>query len=137
MSYVEFPAMRARIPPEFLTQALDDDGDGEIDAWEAVAADACSEIDGVLGARYTVPFPAPYPALVVRAARVFAAELCYLRRGVMEHPYAKLAEQLREELAEVAAGERPLGPENERAQPSGSVIAEPARTYSSRRTPGR
>ena len=129
------------IPGQFLTEGLDDDGDGQADpaVWTQVAADVKSAIDGVLGARFTVPFENPLPAVVNRAAKILAAEQIYTRRGRVDangkivNPFAKQADAIREQLAAIAAGDQPLAPSVERQKPSVSVITAPAKT-SSRKT---
>jgi phage gp36-like protein len=138
MPYVVLADIEGRIPADYLTQALDDDGDGEADAWDKVAADAASAVDALVGMRYTVPVPAPYPALITEAAKVAACYLCYQRRGTSDetNPW-----RLRYDtyfgangiLSRVASGKLPLAPELERVKPSGSLISEPATTYDRRR----
>lgn len=130
--YVELANLKGRIPEPFLTQALDDDNDGAVDAWAEVQAQACNDVDAPLSGRYSTPLPAPYPAIAVRAAQVFAAELCYLRRSVSPNPWTAQADELRKTLAAIGAGDEPLTPVLQRAQPSGTVIGEPARTFSKR-----
>ena len=131
MSYILQSDLEGAVPPDFLVQALDDNRDGVIDAWDAVSAQACEAVDGVLGIRFAVPF-SPAPAVVKRAARVFALELVYLRRGVKgdDNPWTAQADDIRKQLKAIAAGEMPLGPTINRQQPSVSVVTEPARTSS-------
>lgn len=128
--YFLYEDLAALIPGDFLTQALDDDGDGVVDAWSVVQAGSCREVDAILGMRYPVPIPAPYPAVVVHAAVTIAAEACYLRRGTAEekNPFSKLAGLVRQQLRDIAAGSLPLDPAIGRARPSASIITEPSRT---------
>lgn len=132
--YFDLPDLEALIPADFLTQALDDDGDGQVDAWEVVRTGACREVDAILGVRYAVPFAAPLPAVVVHAAVTFAAEACYVRRGVTgeKNPFTKAADASRKQLREIAAGALPLDPTIPRARPSASIITEPSRTAGDR-----
>jgi len=132
--YVTMAAMNGLIPNAFLVQALDDDEDGVADptAWADVLAAVQAEIDGVLGVRFTVPFANPLPGMVVDAAQVLAAELLYNRRGFAEdkNPWTRRARTVRERLEKIARGELPLTPETQRARPSASIVAEPAKTTS-------
>lgn len=131
--YVALTDLQAIIPPAFLTQALDDDSDGVIDAWTAVQAAAERAVNAALGVRFTVPFTDPIPPIVAEAAFLFAAEACYTRRGVEfdQNPFGKSASTMRATLRQIAAGEMPLAPTIERQKPSVSVITEPARTAGS------
>lgn len=130
MNYIELVDMEAAIPGEFLTGALDDSGAGMPGAWPAVQAAACRAVDALLGGRYTVPLPEPFPAAVTEGAFAFAAEMIYNRRGVhgKDNPYADRARAARELLAKIGAGELPLDPNVGRARPSVSLITEPSRT---------
>ncbi|MBU4460298.1 MAG: DUF1320 domain-containing protein, partial [Verrucomicrobia bacterium] len=75
MPYVTKADLEGLIPPQFITEALDDDGDGVEDAglWDKVAAQAGEAVDALLGQRFEVPFAAPVPPLVSQAAKIFAA----------------------------------------------------------------
>jgi phage gp36-like protein len=135
--YVLYADMAARLPLDFLVQALDDNGDGAVDPglWDQVAAAVAKEIDGILGVRFNVPFVNPIPAPVVTAAEVLAAELLYGRRGFQgeeKNPWAAQAKTQRTTLAKIAAGEVPLGPTNNRAKPSASIVSEPSKSSSRR-----
>lgn len=129
--YVELTDLQAVIPSQFLTEALDDDNDGVIDAWTAVQSAACRAVDAILGTRFSVPFADP-PAIVREAAFQFAAEACYTRRGVEfdKNPFGKSASTIRSDLRAIAKGEAPLDPTIERQKPSVSIITSPARTAS-------
>lgn len=136
--YVTMTDITGMIPGQFLAEGLDDDGDGQADAavWTQVAADVKSAIDGILGARFAVPFENPLPAVVTRAAKVLAAEQIYTRRGRTDasgklvNPFTKQADDIRAQLAAIAAGDAPLAPSVERQQPSVSVIGSPSKTSS-------
>lgn len=134
MPYVELADLQAVIPTAWLTESLDDDGDGVIDAWTAVQAGACRAVDAILGGRFSTPFTDPVPAIVREAAFQFAAESCYTRRGVPfdQNPFGKSASTIRAQLRQIAAGEIPLDPNKEREKPSGSAILSPSRTHSDR-----
>lgn len=120
------------IPPDFFLQALDDNGDGIEDAGlfnqiEQLAEDA---IDAYIGLRYALPLVAPYPVVVVNAARVFTAELLYKRRGVTDdkNPWSMQAGQTRTLLKSISLGQTPLSPELNRQDPSASVVTQPMKS---------
>jgi len=133
--YITLSQVLAKVPRDLVVQALDDNGDGEIDppVWEEVAGAACIEVDSKLGKRYTVPFvPAPdYPAIVVQAALLFVWEALYLRRGLGEsktNPWIDKADAMRRELDDIGAGNVPLNPTIKRPVPSVSAVTGRART---------
>ena len=137
MPYVELASIQARIPQPFLVQALDDDQDGAIDAglWELIAGQTGDAIDARLGQRFAVPLAADHAAMPLarEAALVIACELIYARRVAPDqNPWTKKAEAVLTKLDKIGAGEEALTPTATRARPSGSVIAEPSRTYSER-----
>jgi phage gp36-like protein len=126
MSYVQFSQLTAEIPLKFLTDALDDDADGVIDAglWDTVSAAVDLEINGTLGKRYTVPFPDPAPAFVSQAAFILACFKVYGRRVSEEqNPFSDQAKMVRTQLAAIGKGE----------EPSASLISEHSKTFSHRR----
>jgi phage gp36-like protein len=133
MPYVTKADLEGLIPPQFLLEALDDDGDGAEDAglWDRVAAQAGEAVDALLGQRFAVPFASPLPALVSQAAKIFAASALYRRRGMTSdrNPFAKEEERLSVKLSRIGEGKEPLTPEADRAQDSISVISEDAKTY--------
>jgi phage gp36-like protein len=137
MAYVDISALKASVPNDRLTQSLDDNGDGAIDndVWSAIQEKVQTEIDGVLGQRYTVPFPdLAIPAVVKHAAYVLAIEAIYDRRNLLDEksPERINAKNIRTKLSAIADGDEPLTPGVERARPSGTVVAEPSRTHSCR-----
>lgn len=135
-AYIIMATLVAEVPPQFITQALDDDGDGVADAglFDQIVANAQAEVDGILGQRYTVPFANPIPAIVVDATTKLVAEKLYSRRGTEaeKNPWAKKASEVRALLKSIAKGEVPLTPAAAREKPSVSAIVEPARTTSAR-----
>ena len=137
MAYVEQSDIApAEIPMRDFIAALDDNKDGAVDAdvWAAIQAKVQTEIDGTLGQRYDTPFAAPLPALVKLAAVRFAIEAVYGHRNLNaeKSPWVINAAAMRKTLAAIAAGTAQLAPEKKPVNPSGSVIAEPSRTYSDR-----
>jgi phage gp36-like protein len=131
--YITKEKLYAVIPRQLVGQALNDDGVGGEDAgaWESVAEAVQTAIDGPLSQRYAVPFSGTLPPLVTQAALVLAAETIYLRRGISgdNNPWTARANAIREDLAAVASGEKPLGPQWDRESPSVSTITETAKTY--------
>ena len=85
-AYTTAAAVEARIAPQVLTDALDDDGDGERDSGllEQIIANASSTVDGMICNRVATPLDSP-PASVVAAALWFTIEEIYGRRQ-MELP---------------------------------------------------
>jgi phage gp36-like protein len=134
--YLSEADLTPHLPPQFLLQALDDDGDGSADSGvlNSILTASSDEVDSLLGSRYPVPFSAPLPALVKTAARVFALETLYRRRGFSgdQNPWETRAKDLRDRLNRIGQGKEPLGPEHERKLPSVSVISEDALTHDSR-----
>ena len=132
--YVTLDEMIAQVPSEYITQAMDDDGEGGADSgvWDQVSAAVSDAVDGPLGQIYDVPFSTPLPAIVKQAARVFCAEMLYLRRGVSgdKNPWTARADKIRAKLDRIATGSESLGPDFDKEAPAGSVITEPAKTYS-------
>ena len=113
------------IPGKFLIEALDDNGDGAADSavLDQVIADAGSLVDGIIGG----PLGNPMPAKVVNAAKFFAVEILYKRRGKEEsNPYKKNADAARADLADVANGKSVLVPTITPGKPSITAITEPS-----------
>ena len=134
--YCQESDLAGLIPPDFLLQALDDNGDGVEDVGlfatiEQLAEDA---INAYIGLRYSLPLAPPYPDVVVNAARVFTAELLYKRRGVTDdkNPWSAQAAQTRTLLKSISMGQSPLAPELNREDPSGSIVTEPLQSVSRR-----
>jgi hypothetical protein len=135
MPYVQQSDLNADVPPDFQTQALDDDNDGVADAglWDAIAQKVSDAIDAQIGMRYAVPLQPDmvaypntngFPAIIVNAARILAAEKLYARRPMPQsgNPWRAQADGVRKQLDQIAAGTRPLDPEEQRQKPSASVI---------------
>lgn len=88
-AYLTLKDLEALLPAAFITEALDDDNDGVVDAADAVLIAASNEVDSYLENRYLVPVArAAAPATVITAAVHFAIRLCYARRGMEDkNPY--------------------------------------------------
>lgn len=132
--YVTMSDMNARIPGDFLIQALDDNGDGAADTgvWDQVKSAVETDINGTLSKRFKTPFANPVPAFVLKCAAVFAAALLYRRRGMTDdkNPWAKEEETLKKELTAIANGDAPLSGAIEREKPSGTVVGAPSKLNS-------
>jgi phage gp36-like protein len=134
--YTTLEQVKAKLPFDFLVEALDDDKDGVLDAevWTAVAEDAADQVDARLGKRYTVPFdPAALEPIVKSSALIFVLETLYQRRGYgseTDNPYLVSARAARKELNQIGDGDVPLTPVMKRPNRSVAVISEPARTSS-------
>lgn len=111
MNYVTRDHILAHIPESVLRDALDDDGDGTEDAGllDRIIEDAGNECDGLVAARYTVPFD-PVPIAIQRAAHAFVLDIIYSRRQTKDenNPFRKEANKWRDMLREVGAGKRQL-----------------------------
>lgn len=128
MPYVTQSEIETAIPGPDLAQALDDDGDGAADAGllDTIIAQAGLSVDGLLGARFAVPFADPVPAIVRHAAFVFAGELLYDRRPIGEkrNPFKTRANSERERLKAIGQGEQPLVAGQAPAFSPGAAITE-------------
>lgn len=124
------------IPPDFLVQALDDDGDRVEDEglFQKIQARADRKVDALLSSRYTTPFVGVIPPLVAEAATVFCGEMIYGRRGRTgeENPFGAAADDYRERLLKIADGEAELALSNRPARPPVSLITERSRVHSRR-----
>jgi phage gp36-like protein len=124
----------AEIPPQYLLQALDDDGDGIEDAglFDQLLLNVQNEIDGALGKRYDTPFQNPIPAFVADAATKLFCEKIYGRRATPDgkNPFTVKAKEVRDAMAAIASGSVPFTPGLDRKKPSASAITEKAKTSS-------
>lgn len=134
MAYTDRAALEAELPRQFLRDALDDDGDGAEDPGllDRILANAAVEIDGILGQRYAVPFPAPAPAVVAHAAKAIVLDSLHRRRGYTgdQNPWEGPASHARNKLGKIARGEEPLTPQARKPGGSVSFVTTPAKTHS-------
>lgn len=134
--YTSLPQIKAKLPHDFVVEALDDDGDGEIDAavLELVLETAADDVDGRLGQRYAVPFDTDaLPAIVSSASLILVLETLYLRRGfgnAETNPFFTSAADTRKKLDKIGNGEGQLTPEAKRPKASVAVYGEPSKTTS-------
>ena len=134
--YTTLDQVKAKLPYDFIVEALDDDKDGIIDdgVWTAVSEDAADQVDARLGKRYAVPFnPELLEPIVKSSSLMFVLETLYQRRGFgteEKNPFLASARAARTELNQIGDGKVPLTPEATKPRPSVAVFTEPARTSS-------
>jgi phage gp36-like protein len=132
MSYLTQDSLGSIVPPAFIIQALDDDADGLADdgLWDSIAAEAAEAVDAFLAGRYAVPFSDPAPAVVAQAAKVFAAEMLYTRRGFtgQQNPFTVRADSARARLEKIGSGELPLDASAPATKPPVSIVSAEALT---------
>lgn len=121
----------AEIPLREVVRALDDNKDGDEDEglFDQICSNAADDIDGILGQRYTVPFTAPIPPIVLRASRLIILDKLYARRQV-PNPRLKDLDDVLLKLSKIAAGEESLAPAVTKAAGSVSIITEDSRVHS-------
>lgn len=129
MAYVIQAEIEAEVPPQHLTDALDDDRDGARDAGllDQIIANASRQVDGFLATIYTVPFASP-PPVVRQAALVFVCEALYSRRerGGDANPWKARADAWREQLKLIGTTSMPLDATIAMAFPPGAVVSDAA-----------
>ena len=137
MPYHTRASIEADVPPSFLLDALDDNGDAVEDAglYVQLATNASEAVDAFLAGRITTPITGTPPALAVVASRLFCLESLYSRRGFSKdskppNPWHGQAEDMRTRLGRIASGEEPLVVDV--SGPSVDTITEPSRTTSAR-----
>jgi phage gp36-like protein len=135
MAYFTLTDLNALIPAGWVTEALDDDRNGVQDQFSTVQALAEGQVNALIGMRYTVPVDtsaASAPVDFLRhASSLIAAALCYARRNKEAlFPYKDDLQLVREQLHQIAKGELPLFPGQDRTLPSAVIIAEDSRVYS-------
>jgi len=135
--YTTQAQVMAKLPAEFVTQALDDDGDGVADeaVWTAVAEDAANQVDAYLGKRYTTPLdPEALPPVASAASLFFVLETLYQRRGYSTaetNPFLASAAMSRKALEKIGSGAEALTTEAKKPRPSVVTFTEPSRTHNS------
>lgn len=112
MAYVVKIDVTAKIPPQYLTEALDDDGDGAEDAglFDQIVTTASNDVDGYLAGLFTTPFSDPAPAQVRAAALIFVCEAIYARRvnAGESNPFKAQGNFWRERLQQIGDRKLPL-----------------------------
>lgn len=121
------------IPPEWLTEALDDDADGTQDAFTAAYNWAAGRIEAKLGPRYGLPLPTGtvIDAVLKDIGIMLGVKACYARR-----PSAKMSEDLAadvakavEALEQLATGKHALSPGLEPVKAPAVILSEDARSH--------
>lgn len=135
MAYTTRAQVETEIPPAKLVEALDDNADGTEDTgmFDALVTGAATEVDGILGQSFSVPFASgEEPAVVKQAALLFVCEKVYRRRGLygVANPFTAQAKDMRAKLDRIARKEEPLTPAVQSEKPSVSLITEDSRVYS-------
>ncbi len=127
--YLALTDLNGQIPPQFLVQALDDNNDGAVDAWDLVRTAVQEDVDALLEGRFVVPLQLdPMPRVIKRACVAFACELCYRRRSVpdAENPWKGRADAFRKILMAITAGDLKLSvqphADDAAVDPPGSII---------------
>ena len=143
--YITQEQLVGQLPADFLEQALTDTepevpdeevvGAEEPDTtiWDAVLATAVEQIHSRLAPRFVVPFPEPFPAAVMEAARVFVCEALYIRRDVTgkANPWTEQANRMRARLDDIGNGKAALAGAEPTAFAAGGVISEDLTTVPS------
>ena len=120
--YTNAAAIYSKIPQPRVIEALDDDGDGQIDAGalDQIIANASLAVDGALQSRYSgqIPFD-PIPPFVAQCALIFACEDICRRREITgdKNPFTAEAKALRDRLDLIAKRIIPLDPDTEPEAP--------------------
>jgi len=114
-----------------LNDALDDDGDGQVDAGllDRLITSSSGAVDGFLQGRYVTPLN-PVPAIAIEAALVFTIEKVYNRRkqGPDEkNPYEERATEMRKRLKKISDREESLNATEREAFWPGAVITRESR----------
>ena len=136
VTYTTLAEVKAKLPYDFIIEALDDDKDGlmDEDVLTAVLEDAANQVDARLGKRYSVPFnPAALEPIISSSSLMFVLETLYQRRGYgteENNPFLASARAARAELNEIGNGAVALTPVAQKPRQSVSIVTEPARTSS-------
>jgi phage gp36-like protein len=110
MAYTTSAAIEAKVPGQVLTDALDDDGDGQRDEGllDQIIANASGAVDAMICNRVVLPLEA-VPASVGNAALWFAVEDIYGRRQVeLPKNFATAIKAARDWLEAVRSGKQQL-----------------------------
>jgi hypothetical protein len=140
MPYITLDDLTALIPLKFCVEALDDDNDGTIDAFEKVRDRAESLVNGKLEGRFKpIPLLAPVPEKVKTASVIVTAMLCYKRAGWPDdkNPFYTDAGKELKRMESIEAGALGLDTNTEREEPwpAGSItsyespLGEPTRRF--------
>jgi phage gp36-like protein len=128
MSYITQDQLIAYVQQTLLEQGLDDNADGVVDAaiFSQILETAEQEVHSFLEGRYSVPFGAPVPAIVILAVKSFCAEAIWTRRGNTgdQNPFSKPANGIRDRLGKIQDGTNQLRVGQDSGAAAGAVVAE-------------
>jgi phage gp36-like protein len=136
MSYFSQTDLSALVPESWLTEGLDDSGDGTQDAFSKVQTLAEARINGTLSARFTTPLDTSgnsgLAAFLLDLGCHLAASIVFKRRGIpaTEFPFADDLKRLLDRLDRIAGGLEPLSPVITRTTDSAEIISEDSRAWS-------
>ena len=135
--YITRQELIGHISQAQLDEALQDTKNAKLsadDVWEQLHASIANDIHWRIEPRVKVPFYSNVPAIVKRAALVFACEAIFQRRKIApkDNPFTPPADEMRKRLDAIGSGSAPLGSSVEETYNDGAiVISEPAKTKSS------
>lgn len=137
MAYFVQADMIGLVPNEWIVQATDDSGSGEVESFDEVYAAAAGTIDAAIGPRFGLPLDETNAALAAQLKDIgvtLALEALYIRRGAAvdeKSPLAKKIERAYKILDSLRDGTHPLTPTTTRKTDSIEVISEASRVASS------
>jgi len=133
MAYLVENDLLADLPSSFLQQALNDGPDGPI-SFTVLAERASEKVDAILVQRVSVPVGSDEDGFLIakEAARVFALETCYRRRGYFgdQNPWTDAAKAQEKKLTAIIEKNQPFAAGAANKKPSVSAITQAARTNS-------
>jgi phage gp36-like protein len=109
--YIDRENLKPLCPSKQIQNALDDAGDGDVDALlDALIAAAENKVHAALGPDYPSPLPDPVPAVVTHCASVFAVYELWARNGFKsdDNPRSSDAKDALDMLTPYANGEKKL-----------------------------
>ena len=135
MAYFTLEQLTALVPQTYRTDGLDDDADAVADAFDAVRSAVENRVNGMLGARYSVPVAAGnagVDAFLSDVCCLIAAAMIYTRRGIRaeEWPFKGDHSSAMARLRAIAKGEEPLSPAAAPVEDATIILSEDARSYS-------
>lgn len=140
MAYFTLDQLAALIPLSYLTEGLDDSGDGVEDAFTKVREAAEKRINGMLSARYSIASVISAAAadqgvadFLSDAGTLIAAAMVYGRRGVSadQWPFKGEHSSVMARLRAIAKGDEKLAPASvtPAAESASVLISAPANSY--------
>lgn len=104
--YATIEDLENRLDPQTLVELADDNADGvaDVPVLQAILADAASEVDLFLAARYATPVAAPPPVLSRMAADIAVHALFARKRSAVSPEHAARYANAIKALSEIAAG---------------------------------